>query len=56
MIDNDDATLKSMYIIITWAYYAGPFDDWNIPFRLVQIRACRLVGTKPLSEPMLEYC
>ena len=23
---------------------------------LVQIMACRLVGTKPLSEPMLEYC
>ena len=23
---------------------------------LVQIMACRLFGTKPLSEPMLEYC
>ena len=23
---------------------------------LDQIMACRLVGTKPLSEPMLEYC
>ena len=23
---------------------------------LVQIMACRLVGAKPLSEPMLEYC
>ena len=23
---------------------------------LVQIMACRLLGTKPLSEPMLEYC
>ena len=22
----------------------------------VQIMACRLVGAKPLSEPMLEYC
>ena len=27
----------------------------NLP-SLVQIMACRLVGTKPLSEPMLEYC
>ena len=23
---------------------------------MVQIMACRLVGAKPLSEPMLEYC
>ena len=23
---------------------------------LVQIMACCLIGTKPLSEPMLEYC
>ena len=23
---------------------------------LVQIMACRLIGAKPLSEPMLEYC
>ena len=23
---------------------------------LVQIIACRLIGAKPLSEPMLEYC
>ena len=24
--------------------------------REVQIMACRLVGAKPLSKPMLEYC
>ena len=23
---------------------------------LVQIMACRLIGAKPFSEPMLEYC
>ena len=27
----------------------------NLP-SLVRIMACRLVGAKPLSEPMLEYC
>ena len=26
------------------------------PTIMVQIMACRLVGTKPLSEPILEYC
>ena len=27
----------------------------NLP-SLVQIIACRLVATKPLAQPMLEYC
>ena len=27
----------------------------NLP-SLIQIMACRLIGVKPLSEPMLEYC
>ena len=27
----------------------------NLPL-LVQIMACHLIGAKPLSEPMLEYC
>ena len=35
--------------------------DWRIYSSvnrpsLVQIMACRLVGAKPLSEPMMEYC
>ena len=34
-----------------WRIYASV----NIP-SLVQIMACRLVGAKPLSKPMLEYC
>ena len=34
-----------------WRIYASV----NKP-SLAQIMACRLVGTKPLSEPMLEYC
>ena len=29
--------------------------EWTGP-ALVQIMACRLIGAKPLSEPMLEYC
>ena len=29
--------------------------QYNIP-TIVQIMACRLFGTKPLSEPMLPYC
>ena len=29
---------------------------WWIGSALVQIMACRLDGTKPLSEPMLSYC
>ena len=28
--------------------------QWNIP-SLVQMTTCRLIGTKPLSEPMLPY-
>ena len=34
-----------------WRIYASI----NYP-SLVQIMACRLIGAKPLSEPMLEYC
>ena len=34
-----------------WRTYA----QVNYP-SLVQIMACRLVGTKPLSRPILEYC
>ena len=34
-----------------WRIYASV----NLP-SLVQIMACRLVGAKPLSEPMLGYC
>ena len=34
-----------------WRVYASE----NLP-SLVQIMACRLVGAKPLSEPILEYC
>ena len=34
-----------------WRIYASV----NLP-SLVQIMACRLVGDKPSSEPMLEYC
>ena len=34
-----------------WCIYASV----NLP-SLVHIMACRLVGAKPLSEPMLEYC
>ena len=29
--------------------------QWTTP-SLVQIMACRLLSTKPLSEPMLTYC
>ena len=29
---------------------------WHPKTTLVQIMACRLLGAKPLYEPMLEYC
>ena len=29
--------------------------QYNIP-TLAQVMACRLIGTNPLSEPMLPYC
>ena len=46
----------SLYLIhwlieAEWGIYA--FVIWP---SLVQMMACRLVGTKPLSEPILEYC
>ena len=34
------------------AAYMRPWTEST----LVQIMACRLVGAKPLSEPMLEFC
>ena len=36
---------------IPWLYYRQ-FTRWNVS-SLIQIMACRLVGAKPLSEPML---
>ena len=42
---------KSQLIAAEWRIYA-----WIISLTLVQIMACRLVGTKPLSEPMSESC
>ena len=43
--------LNPYLIEAKWRIYASV----QIP-TLVQIMACRLVGAKPLSEPMLEYC
>ena len=40
-----------VYIYIYIYIYASV--NWS---SLVQIMACRLVGAKPLSEPILEYC
>ena len=34
-----------------WRIYASV--KWS---SLFQLMACRLVGAKPLSDPMLEYC
>ena len=41
----------SQLIEAVWRIYASV----NFP-SLAQIMACRLVGAKPLSKPMLEYC
>ena len=35
--------------------HRGGYASANYP-SLVQIMACRLVGAKPLSEPLMEYC
>ena len=43
--------VKSLLIEAEWHIYASI----NYP-SLVQIMACDLIGAKPLSEPMLEYC
>ena len=48
--DLNDPVTTSL-IETEWRMYASV----NRP-SLVQIMACRLVCTKPLSEPMLEYC
>ena len=46
---------------ICWEEVTIPITDSDLTFwgqnqpSLVQIIACRLVGAKPLSEPMLEY-
>ena len=42
---------QTMMIIFFWHIYASV----NLA-SLVQVMACHLVGTKPLSEPILEYC
>ena len=42
--------IETKLIQAEWRIYASA----NLP-SLVQIIACRLVGAKPLSEPMLEY-
>ena len=31
------------------------YTSVNLPL-LVKIMTCRLIGAKPLSEPLLEYC
>ena len=56
MIEPDKQRIYSYYreewpIEAEWRIYASI----KLP-ALVQTMACRLVGTKPLSEPMLEYC
>ena len=38
-----------------WVMHIYIYESLNYP-SLVQIMACCLVGTKPLSGPMLEYC
>ena len=38
-----------------WLKFVPKVRINNIP-ALVQVMACRLVGAKPLPEPMLEYC
>ena len=43
--------LQLQLIETEWRRYASV----NLP-SLVQIMTCRLVGAKPLSEPMIEYC
>ena len=48
-------------LLLTWINFNSlrPSDaymcQYNMP-TLVEIMACRLVGTKPFSEPILEYC
>ena len=42
--------ISDLLIEAEWRKYASV----NLP-SLVQIMACRLVGAKPLPEPMLEY-
>ena len=50
---NQKSSEVNFYQLIEaeWRIYASV----NLP-SLVQIMACRLVGAKPLSELMLEYC
>ena len=48
---GDDVKCEMNEIIeVKWCIYTSV----NLP-SLVQIMACRLVGAKPLSEPMVEY-
>ena len=51
--DVEDYKMKFLSLIdeAEWRIYA------SVNYQpLVQIMACRLVGAKPLSKPMLEYC
>ena len=41
----------SYFIVAEWRIYT-PVNKAS----LVRLMACRLVSTKPLSEPMLDYC
>ena len=45
-----DSLLRTVNLTIWCLTY------WEIMSSLFKIMACRLFGTKPLSEPMLEYC
>ena len=48
-LDFENTRLK--LIEAEWCIFASV----NIPI-LVQIMACRLIGAKPLSQPLLKYC
>ena len=59
--DNDDnkktdnETTSDHYIINSSPPSAAYMRQW-IGWALVQLKACRLFGAKPLSKPMLGYC
>ena len=42
--------------VLTYSPPSAPYMCQWIGSALVQIMACRLLGAKPLSEPMLTYC
>ena len=47
-------TLNLKLIEVEWCIYT--YQHTYIIPTLLRIMACRLVGAKPLSEPMLSYC